>query len=277
MPTFGEDSSSGNSSISSSSASGSSTTSSGASPSTSVNTSAGVASWSSTTSRLSSSAPSESADSSSSRSCSICGTLGAVAGLLTIVEDVTPPLSSMVLSTAVREVTSESSPKRLVRNADTIAVSTRCPFWNKSSFNASWYSWAVAKRSSRSRANALRSTSLSPCSSFGYFLNFFSMSASRMLMRVSRSVRPRNRRLRVSDSKSTMPREKMSDRWSISSPLTCSGDMYPSLPRSTCLEPLVSCVWALATPKSMILTCPCREMMIFEGDTSRWMILRGLP
>ena len=50
-------------------------------------------------------------------------------------------------------------------------------------------------------------------------------SSRRIALSVSAAVVPLNARWPVSISKSTAPKEKRSERWSVGSPRTCSGDM----------------------------------------------------
>ena len=85
----------------------------------------------------------------------------------------------------------------------------------------------------------------------------------------------------VNISNSTAPSEKMSVRGSIGAPVTCSGDMYPAVPRTP--EVLSSVVSSsgpapgslsrsLARPKSSSFTRPSRVTNAFSGFTSRWTI-----
>ena len=72
----------------------------------------------------------------------------------------------------------------------------------------------------------------------------------------------------------TQPAEYRSDRASTVSPRACSGLRYWAVPSTD--EVLVrvelASLTARAMPKSMTLTAPSREIMMFAGLTSRWMI-----
>ena len=105
------------------------------------------------------------------------------------------------------------------------------------------------------------------------------MDASSTFLSVSTSVAARNRRRPASISHSTTPSENRSERPSIGSRLMRSGAMYACLPlnaprsvRSAGASPT-----AFAMPKSSSFTPPARTHMMFEGLTSRWMMLSGLP
>jgi len=103
----------------------------------------------------------------------------------------------------------------------------------------------------------------------------------RMANMVSRGVSHRKARLPVSISYRRQPREKMSLRPSTVSPLTCSGDMYPTVPMifpATVCEAVVmplstpspeAAALRRAMPKSRILTRPVSVTKMFSGLMSR--------
>jgi len=82
-----------------------------------------------------------------------------------------------------------------------------------------------------------------------------------------------------------MPTANTSLRRSMGSPRTCSGDMYPAVPR-TRPAPVTSarvgalaasssvavCSVSLASPKSSTFAYPSEETMMFPGLRSRWTI-----
>ena len=69
-----------------------------------------------------------------------------------------------------------------------------------------------------------------------------------------------------------MPTAKMSDRLSVCSIRTCSGDMYETFPFIVPAWVLVSRSSSVtrAIPKSRIFMPPWNESMRFDGETSRW-------
>ena len=115
---------------------------------------------------------------------------------------------------------------------------------------------------------------------------------SRIALKITAVVAPRNGTAPVAISYSTAPKLKRSLRTSSSSPRACSGDIYatvptavPGLVRSASLIIGESCVDAemfaprvssddlricLARPKSKILACPRVVTNKFAGLMSRW-------
>jgi hypothetical protein len=73
-------------------------------------------------------------------------------------------------------------------------------------------------------------------------------SSVRIALAVSAAVPLANGCRPVTISYRTTPNEKMSERWSTSWPLTCSGDMYPTVPR-TAPAPVAS-ITVVAFPAS---------------------------
>ena len=78
-----------------------------------------------------------------------------------------------------------------------------------------------------------------------------------------------------------MPRLKISDRPSTSTPRACSGDMYRvvpiTAPNSVSAKPVVASAAlaagaSLATPKSSTFTVPSALTMTLSGLMSRWTI-----
>ena len=82
-------------------------------------------------------------------------------------------------------------------------------------------------------------------------------------------VSPRNGWRPVSSSKSITPAEYTSPRGPVTSPATCSGGTYATVPMSSpaLVWPAAAC--ALARPKSATLTRPSAVSRTFSGLTSR--------
>ena len=81
----------------------------------------------------------------------------------------------------------------------------------------------------------------------------------------------------MSSSANTVARVKTSLRPSIGRPMTCSGDMYPSFPRTWPSSVRCRCVAHLAMPKSVSFTCPDDVRRMLAGLTSRWTKPSGSP
>ena len=106
-------------------------------------------------------------------------------------------------------------------------------------------------------------------------------SSFRIAFIVSIAESPLNARRPVSISKRTHPNAKMSDRASAGCPLTCSGAMYPTVPRSVPGSVALASVGdfvsspaaiarCLARPKSRIFARPSFVRTTFSGLRSRW-------
>ena len=104
--------------------------------------------------------------------------------------------------------------------------------------------------------------------------------SSRMIaVKVSAVVAREKARFPVAISYTTDPNENWSERKSTVLPLACSGDMYPTVPRTIpgfVGWPTVSAVVtespetaSFARPKSRIFTRPSRVTMMFSGFKSR--------
>ena len=101
---------------------------------------------------------------------------------------------------------------------------------------------------------------------------------------VSTPDRRRNGGVPVTISWSTMPNEKMSLRWSMATPVACSGDMYAAVPTTIpdAVKPSATVVAregassgvsdSFARPKSMTLAWPSPVTMMLAGFRSRWMM-----
>ena len=106
-------------------------------------------------------------------------------------------------------------------------------------------------------------------------------SSRRIAATVAAFVSPGNARRPVVISYSTEPNAKISERTSTSFPSACSGDMYPSVPRTIPASVLCPVAWvvsasvksgtslSLARPKSSTFTMPVSVTMMFVGLMSR--------
>ena len=106
-------------------------------------------------------------------------------------------------------------------------------------------------------------------------------SSARIALTASAAVFPGNARRPDSISNNNTPTAKMSERWSIVWPRTCSGDMYPTVPRTTpgsvAVNRLNSPVpsgdsVSFASPKSRIFARSSVVTKMFAGFKSRWRI-----
>ena len=89
-------------------------------------------------------------------------------------------------------------------------------------------------------------------------------------MQTSGNDVPGNGSWPVSAWYSIAPREKMSARGPSSSPRTCSGDMYSTVPTSMPCWVIVGSPLARAMPKSSSLIVPSCSTITLAGLRSRW-------
>src|SRR5213595_3479392 len=129
-----------------------------------------------------------------------------------------------------------------------------CAFWNRASDD---FASAVAMMSSIAGGNMSEET----CDG--------GRGVSLQMLYAIISGEPRNGRSPVSNSYSTTPALKRSDRWSLSLPWHCSGDMYDGVPIT--MPVIVSVVVSMrAMPKSATLSVPLEVRIRLAGLISRW-------
>ena len=139
--------------------------------------------------------------------------------------------------------------------------------------NASAKSFAEAYRLSRFFASALNTTPSRPAGRLRFRDDGGGGSCCAIACMIAKSLRPSKGFVPVTSWYSTTPAAKRSVRASTLAPITCSGDMYFSVPT---IDPWVRVASPpsvmRATPKSPSLTRPFGSSITFAGLMSRWMM-----
>ena len=139
--------------------------------------------------------------------------------------------------------------------------------------SASAKSLADAYRLSRFFAKALKTTASTPAGKLRFKVDGRGGSCCAIACMIAKSLSPSNGLVPVTSWYSTTPAAKRSVRASTLAPITCSGDMYFSVPT---IEPWVRVASPTsvmrATPKSPSLTRPFGSSITFAGLMSRWMM-----